>query len=127
MDKMPGKASGKTIVLVADDDQKILRFVRTSLKLAGYEVITVECGEDALKAVETEKPDVMLLDILMPGTDGFEVLKRLRPASCLPVIAFSAHASATDEAMRLGANAFLAKPFRPDELAAKIESVLGHR
>ena len=127
---MDGKKPGETLqikrkrVLVVDDDTKILRFVGMSLSLAGYEVITAAGGEEALKIVQTNHPDIMLLDILMPGVDGLEVLQRLRQTSKVPVIAFSAHATAADEARRLGANDFLAKPFRPDELTGRIEAVL---
>jgi len=111
-------------VLVVDDDEKILRFLRSSLRLAGYDVTTTTSGEEALQLLESKKPQIMILDILMPQTDGFEVLKRLSPALKLPVIAISAHASSSDKALSLGANDFLAKPFRPDELINKIEALL---
>jgi DNA-binding response OmpR family regulator len=117
----------KIQVLVVDDDEKILRFIGSSLRLAGYDVCTATCGEEALQLLESKKPQIMVLDILMPRTDGFEVLKKLRPASKLPVIAISAHASAAGQALSLGANAFLAKPFRPDELIKKIVATLDHQ
>jgi DNA-binding response OmpR family regulator len=117
----------KVLVLVVDDDERILRFVRSSLRLAGYNIITATSGEEALKLVKSKKPQIMVLDILMPQTDGFEVLKRLRSVSKLPVIAISAHASASDKALILGANGFMSKPFRPDELIKKIEAVLYHK
>jgi DNA-binding response OmpR family regulator len=113
----------KVRVLVVDDDEKILRFLRSSLGLAGYDVCTATCGEEALQLLESKKPQIMVLDILMPQTDGFEVLKRVRPASKLPVIAISAHASNAEQALNLGANVFLAKPFRPDELIQKIKAL----
>jgi CheY-like chemotaxis protein len=116
----------KIRVLVVDDDVKILRFIRSSLTLAGYDVATATSGEQALKLVESDKPDIMLLDIFMPVMDGFEVLRRIRLVSELPVIAFSAHASAAEEALRLGANGFLAKPFRPDGLVKIINTFLNH-
>ena len=118
---------GKTRILVVDDDVKILRFLRTSLKLSGYEVFTATSGEEALELFKSEKPDIMLLDILMPGMYGFEVLTRLRTVSELPVIAFSAHASTAEEALQLGANDFLAKPFKPDELIERIRSLLNQK
>jgi DNA-binding response OmpR family regulator len=120
-------SDSKVRVLVVDDDEKILRFVRSSLTLAGYDVATATSGEEALQLVESKQPHVMVLDILMPQTDGFEVLKRLRPASKLPVIAISAHASAAGDALSLGANGFLAKPFRPDELIKKIKAIVDHK
>jgi len=124
MERSDVRPDCKACVLVVDDDAKILRFVRTSLTLAGYEVVTATTGEEALQLQKSKKPDVMLLDIFMPGMDGFEVLRRLRATSELPVIVFSAHASAAGEALGLGANDFLAKPFMPDELAKRIEHIL---
>ncbi len=118
----PGGKGSKVCVLVVDDDVKILRFIRSSLALAGYTVITTTSGEEALALLESEKPNIMLLDILMPVMDGFEVLRRARAVSELPVIAVSAHASAAEEALRLGANDFLTKPFRPDELVKRIKT-----
>jgi DNA-binding response OmpR family regulator len=117
----------KARVLVVDDDVMILRFLRTSLTLAGYDVVTATGGEEALRLQESAKPSIMLLDILMPVVDGFEVLRRLRAVSELPVVAFSAHASAAEEALRLGANDFLSKPFRPDEVVKRIEALLSHK
>lgn len=112
---------------MVDDDVKILRFLRTSLTLAGYDVVTATSGEEALRLQESAKPNIMLLDILMPIVNGFEVLRRLRAVSELPVIAFSAHASAAEEALRLGANDFLSKPFMPGELVKRIEALLSHK
>lgn len=123
-DKLTQIKDYKLQVLVVDDDVKILRFITSSLKLAGYDVCTATCGEECLRLVESEKPNIMVLDILMPAMDGFEVIRRLRANSKLPVIAISAHVSAAEKALNLGANAFLAKPFRPDELIKRIQSLL---
>jgi DNA-binding response OmpR family regulator len=117
----------KMQVLVVDDDEKILRFIGSSLRLAGYDVCTATCGEEALQLLESKKPQIMVLDILMPVMDGFEVLKRLRTVSKLPVIAISAHASNAGQALSLGANGFLAKPFRPEELINKIKALLDYK
>ena len=114
-------------VIVVDDDVMILRFISSSLRLAGYNVLTTTSGEEALKLAESEKPDIMLLDIMMPVMDGFEVLRRLRAVSDLPVIAVSAHASAAEQALSLGANDFLSKPFRPDELVSRIKALLNYK
>ena len=108
-------------VLIVDDDAKILKFLSLSLKMAGYKVCTAPGGKEALEMVESEKPDVMLLDILMAPIDGFEVLKTLRTFSKMPVIAVSAHASAREEALRLGASDFMDKPFRPDDVVYRIK------
>jgi DNA-binding response OmpR family regulator len=114
----------KKRVLVVDDEAAILRIIGTSLKLMGYEVITTGSGKDALNLSETEKPDIMLLDIFMPGMDGLEVLGKLRKNSMLPVIVFSAHSSSREEALKLGANDFVAKPFTPDQMRMHISAIL---
>ncbi|MDD5038498.1 MAG: response regulator transcription factor [Dehalococcoidales bacterium] len=117
-------SESKAKVLVVDDDVRILAFIRPSLRLAGYDVITATSGAEALDLVESMKPSIMLLDILMSPMDGFEVLRRLRPLSRLPVIAISAHVSSVDKALSLGANDFLGKPFRPEQLVTKIKTLL---
>jgi two-component system KDP operon response regulator KdpE len=116
----------KQRVLVVDDQPKVLRFIEIDLKLRGFEVITTTSGSEALELVRSAKPDIMLLDIIMPGMDGFEVLKKLRNFTQLPVIAFSASPGNYHEAMRLGANDFMSKPFQADEMASKIKSLLSH-
>jgi two-component system KDP operon response regulator KdpE len=111
-------------VLVVDDHPKVLRFIEISLKLHGYEVITVGSGGQALEHIKSAVPDIVLLDIIMPGMDGFEVLKQLRTFTQLPVITFSADASNYHEAIRAGANDFVAKPFQPDDMVKRIKVLL---
>jgi DNA-binding response OmpR family regulator len=119
-----------TRVLVVDDEPRILRFVRLSLGSHGFDVITASGGDDALKIIAAEKPDLMILDIFMPGIDGFEVLQRLRNSencngsSHLPVIVFSARSSVAEQALSLGATDFISKPFLPDEMAEKIRGAI---
>ncbi len=115
------KANKKQCVLVVDDHPKVLRFIEIDLKLRGFDVITTVSGEEALELVKSARPDIMLLDIVMPGIDGFEVLRKLRSFTQLPVIAISARPSNYDDAIRLGADDFMAKPFDPDEMVRKIE------
>jgi two-component system KDP operon response regulator KdpE len=112
-------------VLVVDDHPKVLRFVEIDLRLRGFEVIATTSGSEALKLVKSTRPDIVLLDIIMPGVDGFEVLKKLRDFTQLPVIAFSASPGNYSEAMRLGANDFIPKPFQPDEMVRRIKALLG--
>jgi two-component system KDP operon response regulator KdpE len=112
-------------VLVVDDHPRVLRFIEIDLKLRGFEVITTTSGEEALKLVKSKEPDVMLLDIIMPEIDGLEVLKRLRAFSQLPVIAFSANHGSQDEALKVGADDFVTKPFHPDEMVRRIDVLLG--
>jgi two-component system KDP operon response regulator KdpE len=116
----------KQCVLVVDDHPKVLRFIEIDLKLRGFEVITTTSGSEALELVKSAKPDIMLLDIIMPEMDGFEVLEKLRNFTQLPVIAFSASPGNYRDAMRLGANDFMPKPFQPDEMVRKIKALLSH-
>ncbi len=108
---------------MVDDDAAILRIVGISLRVFGYDVITSSSGEEALKLIEREKPDIMLLDVVMPGMNGFETLEKLRTKSDMPVIVFSARSSLR-EALSLGANDFIAKPFTPEQMARRIQAVL---
>jgi len=118
------KRARKRRILVVDDELRIVRFLRTSLSARGYEVISATNGEEALELARVEQPDIMLLDLFLPVIDGFEVLRKLRSFSRLPVIAFSANDSARDRVLNLGANDFIAKPFAPDDLVKRIEAVL---
>ncbi len=119
--------AGTTRILVVDDDPKILSLLRTILTLAGYEVITASGGEQALRLHKKENPSLLLLDLSMPEMDGFAVLKRLRQTSQVPVIVISAHISHANEALQVGANAFLAKPFRPNDLVNRVKLIIEHR
>jgi two-component system KDP operon response regulator KdpE len=116
----------KQCVLVVDDHPKVLRFIEIDLKIRGFEVITAASGSEALELVKSAKPDIMLLDIIMPEMGGLEVLKKLRDFTQLPVIAFSASPGNYHDAMLFGANDFMAKPFQPDEMSSKIKSLLSH-
>ena len=118
------EAKKRQCVLVVDDHPKVLRFIEIDLKLRGFDVITTVSGEEALELVKSARPDIMLLDIIMPGIDGFEVLRKLRNFTQLPVITFSASSANYDDAMRLGANDFMTKPFEPDEMVKRIEGLL---
>ena len=114
----------KKRVLVVDDQQKVLTFIEIDLKLRGFEVVCTCVSKQALELVNSIKPDIMLLDMIMPGIDGFEVLKELRSYSDLPVIAFSASPGNQDLALEAGANDFIHKPFEPDEIAKRINAIL---
>jgi len=113
---VPEAVLPKKRVLLVDDEVRILRIIDIKLRIAGYEVITAMNGEEALQLVRTDKPDLVVLDIIMPVMDGFEFLKQVRAFSKIPVIAFSAASESLDQAIQLGADAALAKPFQPDEL-----------
>jgi two-component system, OmpR family, KDP operon response regulator KdpE len=117
-------AEKKPCVLVVDDHLQVLRFVEIDLKHRGYAVVTASSGEKALELVKSVNPDIMLVDIIMPGINGFTVLKELRTFTKLPVIAFSASPENQDEALRLGANDFMPKPFDLDDMQRRITALL---
>jgi DNA-binding response OmpR family regulator len=117
----------KTVVLVVDDHPSILRFIQTGLEIRGLTAITTTSGEEALKLAELADPDIILLDVVMPVTSGFDVLRRLRSSSPVPVIVFSANLEARSEAMALGANDFVTKPFNTDDMVTRIRSLLAKR
>ena len=121
---MMSKATRSRIVLAVDDHPSILRFIRTGLEIRGMEVITANSGKRAIELAESAEPGVILLDIVMPDMDGIEVLKRIRKTSQVPIIAFSADENVRGEALRFGANDFLAKPFHTDDLVSRIKKLL---
>jgi len=129
LDELTMKSDEKhmTRVLLVDDDDKIVRFLALKLKLFGYDLATAANGREGLEMLKASNPDVIVLDILMPIMDGFEMLQQLRSFSNLPVIVLSAKGDNADRAMELGANDFISKPFKPDELVEKIEANLDHR
>jgi DNA-binding response OmpR family regulator len=112
-------------VLVVDDEPRILKFLSIKLKTSGYDVITAENGLGALEQVQANEPDLLVLDVVMPGMDGFETLKQIRAMSPVPVIILSAKETDVDKirGLELGADDYLAKPFSPDELVARIEAI----
>jgi two-component system KDP operon response regulator KdpE len=111
-------------VLVVDDDRRVLRFIAIGLRGAGHDVLTAQTAEEALGLAKTEGLDAIVLDVLIPGVDGFEVLRRLRSFTGVPVLAMSIDDSTKPEMLRLGANDFVAKPFDTDELGKRIAAML---
>jgi two-component system, OmpR family, KDP operon response regulator KdpE len=112
-------------VLIVDDEERILNFLKLKLKTCGYDVLTARNGRGCLEQVQAQEPDIVVLDILMPGIDGFETLKQLRTFSSVPVIVLSAKGAYSDKihGLGLGADDYLPKPFNPDELVARIEAI----
>ncbi len=113
-------------ILLADDERAILKVLSIKLRISGYEVITAQDGEEALLLIDSAKPDLVLLDIIMPRADGFQVLERLRSYPELPVIALSARPENARKALALGVKDFLTKPFDVDDLVRRIDRILGH-
>ena len=111
-------------VLVVDDEPGIGNFLRVKLRLAGYDILNTTSGAEAIELVQTQQPDVMLLDILMPDITGMDVIDKVRTFSQVPIIVFTGHPDIASFASKLGANDYIAKPFNPDLLVEKIKSVL---
>ena len=121
-------ASGVT-VLVVDDEPAIRRLLRTSLAAQGYRVVEAEDGAAALAAVQRDKPDLVILDLGLPDTDGVEIIRAVRGSSALPIIVLSVREDERGkvEALDLGADDYVTKPFGTDELVARIRTALRHR
>ncbi|MEK9658516.1 MAG: response regulator [Chloroflexota bacterium] len=119
----------RTRVLVVDDEAQVLRFVQRALDEAGYRPFSARDGSEAVRMVESEEPDLVLMDVNLPGQDGMEVLRRIREFSGVPVIFLTAvnDAEQAARALRSGADDWVTKPFVPDELLARIEAALRRR
>ena len=118
--------SGKPKILVIEDDVRMLRLEARILELEGYRVITATNGQAALDMFEDEAPTLVLLDVMMPGLDGYEVCRRIRGFSRVPVIMVTAK-GAEEEKLRgfeVGADDYITKPFRVGELVARVKAVL---
>lgn len=115
---------GKKRVLLVDDEDRIVNFLALKLKVSGYQVVCASNGEKGLELARSTNPDIILLDVIMPGIDGLEVLRRLRKFSDVPVIILSAKERISEEVLALGANAFMSKPFNPDDLISKVRALL---
>jgi two-component system alkaline phosphatase synthesis response regulator PhoP len=116
----------KQKILVIDDEQSILNLVSAYLRPEGYEVYTAADGPSGLKAARAYKPDLIVLDIMLPGMDGIEVLAQLRRESDVYVIMLTAKTEETDKIVGLsvGADDYVTKPFSPRELVARIKAAL---
>lgn len=114
------------LVLVVDDDIRILRMMKRMLELEGFRAISADCGETALKIFDRETPALVLLDIMMPGMDGFEVCRRIREFSKVPIIMVTAKGDDKEkvEGLNVGADDYVTKPFSASELAARVRAVL---
>ncbi|MCC7024828.1 MAG: response regulator transcription factor [Thermomicrobiales bacterium] len=116
----------KRLILVVDDEPAIVRLVRAELRSEGYAIITAASGEEALARLDEDHPDLIVLDLMMPGMDGFATLRRVRAQSQVPVIVLTARASDADKlrGLQSGADDYLTKPFNPEELSARVAAVL---
>lgn len=117
-------------IVLAEDELQIARLIEFKLKKEGYQVTCKENGEEALKAIREEKPDLILLDVMMPVMDGYEVLRQVKEDENLkniPVVMLTARAQERDvvKGIDLGAEDYITKPFHPAELLARVKRILG--
>lgn len=119
-------------IVLAEDEPQIARLIEFKLKKEGYQVTWKENGEEALKAIKADKPDLILLDVMMPVMDGYEVLRRLKEDENLrsiPVVMLTARAQERDvvKGIDMGAEDYITKPFHPAELLARVKRILGKK
>jgi len=116
-------------ILVIEDDPSTLRFVEYTLQQEGLQVFTARNGLDGLKSAQTQQPDLIILDIMLPGLDGYEICHRLHQkaeTASIPVLMLSAKARQEDKdmGMRVGANDYLTKPADPSEIVTRVQALL---
>ena len=113
-------------ILVVDDEASIVTMLAYNLKKEGYDVVTAEDGEVALEKFESENPDLLLLDIMMPKMDGYEVCRKIREKSNVPIIMLTARADEVDKVvgLEMGADDYVTKPFGNRELIARVKANL---
>ena len=116
----------KSTILIIDDDEKLNRLLTDFLSEFGFKTLTAIHPEDGLKKLKRKSPDLVILDVMLPGMDGFEVCKTIRQHSLVPIIMLTARGELMDKVvgLELGADDYLPKPFEPRELVARIHSVL---
>ena len=114
------------LILVTDDEPRIIRFVRVHFEMKQARVIEAHNGAQCLDKVRTHLPDLVILDVMMPGLDGFETLREIRTSSNVPVIMLTVQAEEEDriKGLDLGADDYMAKPFSPGELVSRAQAVL---
>ena len=122
----PGGREAGPVVLIVDDDDRLREFVRVNLEMEGYTVVEAGNADEGLAAVEEQAPDLILLDVMMPGVDGWEMLRRVQErhgVGSIPVIMFSGKVDEPDVAAR-GAQGFIGKPFDPQQLIESTKQLL---
>lgn len=117
---------GKTKVLVIDDDINICELIRLYLEKEGYEVLTAYNGIKAVEVFKESTPNIIVLDIMLPGADGWQVCREIRKVSNIPIIMLTAKGETFDKVLglELGADDYMVKPFEPKELVARVKAVL---
>ena len=120
------QADSKQKILVVDDEASIRRILETRLKMAGYNVVTAEDGEEAVDLFNKTNPDIVILDVMMPKMDGYGVTREIRRVSDIPIIILTALGDVSERitGLELGADDYVIKPFSPKELEARVKAVL---
>jgi DNA-binding response OmpR family regulator len=124
----PDSNSDSPVVLVADDDQDILELIAFRLERAGYRILTASNGERALEIALEQRPDLAVLDVMMPRLTGLEVTERIRAEGArMPIVLLTARVQEADVArgFEAGADDYIKKPFSPQELRARVQAILG--
>ncbi len=113
-------------ILIVDDQARIVKLVRDYLERAGFDVLEARDGETALTVARAEQPDLVVLDLMLPGVDGLDVCRRLRRESGVPIIMLTARVEEADRivGLELGADDYVTKPFSPRELVARVRATL---
>lgn len=113
-------------VLVIDDDRKLCGLLSAYLGGTGFEVLTAHSADDGLRLLRSDHPDIVVLDVMLPGTDGFEACRQIRKSSSVPIVMLTARGEVTDRVvgLELGADDYMPKPFEPRELVARIQAIL---
>jgi DNA-binding response OmpR family regulator len=124
--------NGQPLILIADDDPDILALVAFQLERAGYEVVQARNGEEAVQVALATRPDLAVIDVMMPRIDGYEATRLLRQheeTSRMPIILLTARVQEEDIALGFdaGADDYVKKPFSPQELGSRVQAVLGRR
>jgi DNA-binding response OmpR family regulator len=123
---MPEDTFKNRKVLVVDDEERMAKFIRLNLEHDGFQVIEAYRGMQAIEKLRDSMPDIIILDIMMPDIDGFEVLKMVREISTVPIIMLTAKGEEEDrvKGLELGADDYITKPFSPRELVGRVKAVL---
>jgi len=123
---MPDEQFQNRLILVVDDEERMARFIRLNLEHDGFQVMEAYRGMDAIQIVRDHMPDLVLLDVMMPDIDGFEVLRLIREVTNVPVIMLTAKAEEDDrvKGLEYGADDYVTKPFSPRELVSRVRAVL---
>ncbi len=123
---MTEESFANRVILVVDDEERMARFIRLNLEYDGFQVLEAYKGMQAINLIRDKMPDLVLLDVMLPDIDGFEILKTVREVSTVPVIMLTAKGEEDDrvQGLELGADDYITKPFSPRELVSRVKAVL---